>query len=102
MLSLHIIKALKENFNYSVAIFSIGTDILIHQFQKYSPVYYLEEQYPTEEKMESLIKKVLSHNYHRRHTNSVMRIEDSYSRYNAIAQMQYFIKDHVAINDISI
>ena len=50
LLSLHTIKTLKENFHYSVAIISIGTGILIQDFQKYGPVYCLEENYPTEEK----------------------------------------------------
>lgn len=63
LLSLHTIKALKENFHYSVAIISIGTGILIHDFQKYGPVYCLEEDYPTENKVESLIKKLLSQDY---------------------------------------
>ncbi|EEL84030.1 Glycosyltransferase [Bacillus cereus AH1271] len=63
LLSLHTIKALKENFNYSVAIISIGTGILIHDFQKYGPVYCLEENYPTEEKVELLIKKLLLQDY---------------------------------------
>ena len=35
LLSLHTIKALKENFDYSVAIISIGSGILIPDFQKY-------------------------------------------------------------------
>ncbi|MEH0980699.1 glycosyltransferase [Bacillus mobilis] len=63
LLSLHTIKALKENFNYSVAIISIGTGILIHDFQKYGPVYCLEENYPTEEKVKLLIKKLLLQDY---------------------------------------
>ncbi|MDP7993290.1 glycosyltransferase [Bacillus sp. MHSD_36] len=63
LLSLHTIKALKENFNYSVAIISIGTGILIQDFQKYGPVYCLEENYPTEEKAELLIKKLLLQDY---------------------------------------
>lgn len=57
---MHTTKALKENFHYSVSIISIGTGILIHDFQKYAPVYCLEEDYPTEIKVESLIKKLLS------------------------------------------
>ena len=63
LLSLHTIKALKENFHYSVAIISIGTGILIRDFQKYGPVYCLEEDYPTEEKVELLIKKLLLKDY---------------------------------------
>lgn len=63
LLSLHTIKALKENFHYSVAIISIGTGVLIHDFQKYGPVYCLEEDYPTEKKVELLIKKLLSQDY---------------------------------------
>ncbi|WP_346817653.1 glycosyltransferase [Bacillus paramobilis] len=63
LLSLHTIKALKENFHYSVAIISIGTGILIHDFQKFGPVYCLEENYPTEEKVELLIKKLLLQDY---------------------------------------
>ncbi len=63
LLSLHTIKALKENFHYSVAIISIGTGILIQDFQKYGPVYCLEENYPTEEKVELLIKKLLLKDY---------------------------------------
>lgn len=63
LLSLHTIKALKENFHYSVAIISIGTGILIHDFQKYGPVYCLEADYPTEKKVELLIKKLLSQDY---------------------------------------
>lgn len=63
LLSLHTIKALKENFDYSVAIISIGTGILIREFQQYGPVYCLEEDYPTDEKVELLIKKLLSQDY---------------------------------------
>ena len=39
LLSLHTIKALKENFDYSVAIISIGSGILIPDFQKYDYLY---------------------------------------------------------------
>ncbi|PHD65692.1 glycosyl transferase [Bacillus toyonensis] len=63
LLSLHTIKALKENFDYSVAIISIGSGILIPDFQKYGPVYCLEEDYPTEETVELLIKTLLSQDY---------------------------------------
>lgn len=63
LLSLHTIKALKENFNYSISIISIGTGILIREFQKYGPVYCLEEDYPTEEKVELLIKQLLAQDY---------------------------------------
>ena len=62
-LSLHTIKALKENFDYSVAIISIGSGILIPDFQKYGPVYCLEQGYQTEEKVELLIKDLLSQNF---------------------------------------
>ena len=40
-------------------------------------------------------------NYHRRHTNSVTRTEDSYSHYSEVVQMQNFIKDTFTIDDIS-
>ncbi len=63
LLSLHTIKALKENFDYSVAIISIGSGILIPDFQKYGPVYCLEQGYQTEEKVELLIKDLLSQNF---------------------------------------
>ena len=63
LLSLHTIKALKENFDYSVAIISIGSGILIPDFQKYGPVYCLEQGYQTEEKVELLIKDLLSQDF---------------------------------------
>ncbi|MGH0681008.1 glycosyltransferase [Bacillus luti] len=63
LLSLHTVKALKENFHYSVAIISIGSGILIHDFQKYGPVYCLEEDYPTEETVELLILELISQGY---------------------------------------
>ncbi|MEB8735002.1 glycosyltransferase, partial [Bacillus cereus] len=40
-------------------------------------------------------------NYHRRHTNSVTRAEDSYSHYSEVVQMQNFIKETFTIDDIS-
>lgn len=40
-------------------------------------------------------------NYHRRHTNSVTKTEDSYSHYNEVVQMQNFIKKNFTIDDIS-
>ena len=44
LLSLHTIKALKENFDYSVAIISIGSGILIPDFQKYGTLFIVSSK----------------------------------------------------------
>ncbi len=67
LLSLHTIKALKENFHYSVAIISIGTGILIQDFQKVWSCLLPRGKLPNGRKSRIINKEVIIKRLYHRH-----------------------------------
>ncbi|GAS84704.1 unknown protein [Paenibacillus amylolyticus] len=71
LLSLHIIKALKQNFNYNIEMICQEGGILLTEFKKYANVHVL---HPTDNKQETekLIKRLSLKNYKVAISNTVI------------------------------